>query len=58
MDEFDIGQNKVSQSAQRTIDRAVEECHRRCHALLTNEHIFRLVQQESARSPTRCTGLR
>ena len=49
----------VSQSAQRTIDRAVEECHRRRHALLTNEHIFfAFAQQESARSPTRCTGLR
>jgi ATP-dependent Clp protease ATP-binding subunit ClpA len=40
VDEFDIGQDKVSQSAQRIIDRAVEECHRRRHALLTNEHIF------------------
>ena len=49
MEEFGIGQNKVSQSAQRTIDRAVEECHRRRHALLTNEHIFfAFAQLESA----------
>ena len=49
VDEFGIGQNKVSQSAQRTIDRAVEECHRRRHALLTNEHIvFAFAEQESA----------
>ena len=49
MDEFDIGQNKVSQSAQRIIDRAVEEFHRRRHALLTNEHIFfAFAQLESA----------
>ncbi|HEV8319649.1 MAG TPA: ATP-dependent Clp protease ATP-binding subunit [Vicinamibacterales bacterium] len=40
MDDFDIAQNKIGESAQRVVDRAVEEFRRRDHALLTNEHIF------------------
>ena len=38
--DFDIAQNKISESAQRVVDRAMNESRRRDHALLTNEHIF------------------
>ena len=40
MEDFDIAQNKVGESAQRIVDRAVEESRRRDHAVLGNEHIF------------------
>ena len=40
MEDFDIGQNKMAESAQRVVDRAVEESRRREHSLLTNEHVF------------------
>jgi ATP-dependent Clp protease ATP-binding subunit ClpA len=40
VDDFDIAQSKIGESAQRVVDRAVEESRRRDHALLTNEHIF------------------
>ena len=40
MEDFDISQNKMAESAQRVVDRAVEESRRREHPLLTNEHIF------------------
>ena len=40
MDELGIAQSKISQSAQRIVDRAVAEFRRRGHAVLTNEHIF------------------
>ena len=40
MDDFDIAPNKIGESAQRVVDRAMEEARRRDHALLTNEHIF------------------
>ena len=40
MDEFDIAQSKIGESAQRVVDRAIEETRRRDHALLTNEHVF------------------
>jgi ATP-dependent Clp protease ATP-binding subunit ClpA len=40
VDDFDIAQSKIGESAQRVVDRAVEETRRRDHALLTNEHIF------------------
>src|SRR3989344_2737279 len=40
MDDFDIAQSKIVESAQRVVDRAVEECRRRDHGLLTNNHIF------------------
>jgi ATP-dependent Clp protease ATP-binding subunit ClpA len=36
---LDIPQNRLAESAERVIDRAVEEAHRREHALLTNEHV-------------------
>ncbi len=40
MDDFDIAQSKIGESAQRVVDRAIEESRRRDHALLTNEHVF------------------
>jgi ATP-dependent Clp protease ATP-binding subunit ClpA len=40
VDDFDIAQSKIGESAQRVVDRAVEESRRRDHAQLTNEHIF------------------
>jgi ATP-dependent Clp protease ATP-binding subunit ClpA len=40
VEDFDISQNKIAESAQRVVDRAVEESRRRDHALLTNEHLF------------------
>jgi ATP-dependent Clp protease ATP-binding subunit ClpA len=40
VDDFDIAQSKIGESAQRVVDRAIEETRRRDHALLTNEHIF------------------
>lgn len=40
MDEFDLSQNKMAESAQRVVDRAVEESRRREHTLLTNEHVL------------------
>jgi ATP-dependent Clp protease ATP-binding subunit ClpA len=40
VDDFDIAQSKIGESAQRVIDRAIEETRRRDHAVLTNEHVF------------------
>ena len=40
MEDLDIAPNKIGESAQRIVDRAVEESRRRDHALLGNEHIF------------------
>ena len=40
MDDFDIAPSKISESAQRVADRAIEEMRRRDHALLTNDHLF------------------
>lgn len=39
MEDFDIPQNKMAESAEHVVDRAVEEARRRDHALLTNEHV-------------------
>ena len=39
MEEFDIPQNKLADSAERVVDRALDEARRREHALLTNEHV-------------------
>ena len=33
MDDFDIAQSKIGESAQRVVDRAIEESRRRDHAL-------------------------
>ena len=38
-DDFDIPQSKMADSAERVVDRALEEARRREHALLTNEHV-------------------
>jgi ATP-dependent Clp protease ATP-binding subunit ClpC len=40
MDYFDIESSKIGESAQRVIDRALEEVSRRGHGELANEHIF------------------
>ena len=40
VDDLDISQSKIGETAQRIVDRALEEARRREHALLTNEHIF------------------
>jgi ATP-dependent Clp protease ATP-binding subunit ClpA len=40
VDDLDITPSKIGESAQRIVDRAVEEARRREHALLTNEHLF------------------
>ncbi|HEX5475741.1 MAG TPA: ATP-dependent Clp protease ATP-binding subunit [Vicinamibacterales bacterium] len=39
MEDFDIPQSKLAESAERVVDRAQEEARRREHALLTNEHV-------------------
>ncbi|HWW88398.1 MAG TPA: ATP-dependent Clp protease ATP-binding subunit [Vicinamibacterales bacterium] len=38
--DLDISPSKIGDTAQRIIDRAIEEARRRQHVLLTNEHIF------------------
>jgi ATP-dependent Clp protease ATP-binding subunit ClpA len=40
VDDLDIAPSKIGETAQRIIDRGLEEARRRQHALLTNEHIF------------------
>jgi len=39
VEDFDIPQNKLADSAERVIDRALDEARRREHAMLTNEHV-------------------
>src|SRR5688572_29780966 len=39
VEDFDIPQNKLAESAERVIDRSLDEARRRDHALLTNEHV-------------------
>ncbi len=39
MEDFDIPQNKLAETAERVVDRALEDARRRDHALLTNEHL-------------------
>jgi ATP-dependent Clp protease ATP-binding subunit ClpA len=39
VEDFDIPQNKLAESAERVVDRALEEARRRDHALVTNEHV-------------------
>ena len=38
VDDLDISPSKIGETAQRIVDRAIEEARRREHALLTNEH--------------------
>ena len=40
MDDFDIAPSKIGETAQRVVDRAVEECRRHGQAPLTTEHLF------------------
>ena len=40
VEDLDIAPGKIGETAQRIVDRAVEEARRREHALLTNEHLF------------------
>jgi len=40
VDDLDISPSKIGETAQRIIDRSIEEARRREHALLTNEHLF------------------
>jgi len=40
VDDLDISPSKIGETAQRIVDRALEEARRREHALLTNEHLF------------------
>jgi ATP-dependent Clp protease ATP-binding subunit ClpA len=39
VDDFDIPQNKLAETAERVVDRALEDARRRDHALMTNEHV-------------------
>ena len=40
MDDFDIAPSKIGESAQRVVDRALEETRRRGHECVTNEHVL------------------
>ena len=40
VEDLDISPSKIADTAQRIVDRAIEEARRREHALLTNEHLF------------------
>jgi ATP-dependent Clp protease ATP-binding subunit ClpA len=40
VEDLDISPGKIAETAQRIIDRAIEEARRREHALLTSEHVF------------------
>jgi ATP-dependent Clp protease ATP-binding subunit ClpA len=37
--DFDIPQNRLAESAERVLERAIDDARRRDHALLTNEHV-------------------
>jgi ATP-dependent Clp protease ATP-binding subunit ClpA len=45
MDALDIAPNKIGESAQRVMDRAVEESRRREHAIVANAHLFLALAQ-------------
>jgi ATP-dependent Clp protease ATP-binding subunit ClpC len=45
MDALDIAPDKIGESAQRVMDRAVEESRRREHAIVANEHLFLALAQ-------------
>jgi len=40
VDDFDIAHSKIGESAQRVVDRAVDETRRREHGEVTSEHLF------------------
>ncbi|HET9010817.1 MAG TPA: hypothetical protein VFN38_03335, partial [Gemmatimonadaceae bacterium] len=37
--DFDIPRNRLAESAERVVDRALDDARRREHAVLTNEHV-------------------
>ena len=39
MEDFDIPQSKMAESAERVVNRALDEARRRDHVQLTNEHL-------------------
>jgi ATP-dependent Clp protease ATP-binding subunit ClpC len=45
VDDLDVPLVKITEAAQRVIDRAVEEARRRDHSLLTSEHVFYALAQ-------------
>ena len=45
MDDFDVAPDKIGESAQRVMNRAVEESRRREHATVANEHLFLALTQ-------------
>jgi ATP-dependent Clp protease ATP-binding subunit ClpC len=40
VDDFDIAQSKIGDTARRVVDRALEESRRRNHGVLSTEHLF------------------
>ena len=40
MEDFDIAPSKIGETAQRVVDRAVDDARRRQHSVLGNEHLF------------------
>ena len=40
MEDFDIAPSKIGESAQRLMDRAVEDARRREHSTVGNEHLL------------------
>ena len=40
MDDLDIAHNRIGESAQRVVDRAIDEARRRGHAEFTSAHLF------------------
>jgi ATP-dependent Clp protease ATP-binding subunit ClpA len=45
VDDLDIPLTRLTEAAQRVIDRAVDEARRREHSLLTSEHVFYALAQ-------------
>jgi ATP-dependent Clp protease ATP-binding subunit ClpA len=45
VDELDIPAGKLTRSAQRVVDRAVEESRRRAHPMITSAHLFHAFAQ-------------
>jgi len=56
VEDFDIAPSKIGESGQRIVDRAIEECRRREHALVTTEHIFLAFIQVEWDTFTQVTG--
>ena len=40
MEDFDIAPSKIGETAQRIVDRALDDARRRQHGVLGNEHLF------------------